>query len=67
MFLEGTKELPTILSGIDECSFRSYHILQKVIQMVARGDTRETIIEIADYLEGSGRLREIYTENWKDK
>lgn len=36
--------------NIHESIFQSYHILDKVLQMVDRGDSKETIFEVVELL-----------------
>jgi len=42
---------PTTLENIHESCFRSYDILEQVLIMVERGDTKETIFEVVDFLK----------------
>lgn len=42
---------------VHESIFRSYHILDKVIQMIDRGDSKQTIFEMIDYLDGKDRVK----------
>lgn len=44
-----------------ESIFRSYHILNKVIEMIDRGDSKETIFEVIDFLHGSPRTPQVNT------
>jgi len=39
-----------IHENIHESIFQSYHILDKVLQMVDRGDSKETIFEVVELL-----------------
>ena len=41
---------PTCLENIHESCFRSYSILDQVLIMVQRGDTKETIMEVVEFL-----------------
>ena len=41
---------PTYLENIHESCFRSYSILNKVLEMVERGDSKESIIEVVEFL-----------------
>ena len=43
---------PTILENIHESCFRSYDILEQVLIMVERDDTKETIFEVVELLKG---------------
>ena len=42
---------PTCLEKIHESCFRSYSILEQVLIMVERGDSKETIFEVVDFLK----------------
>ena len=42
---------PTTLENIHESCFRSYDILEQVLIMVKRGDTKETIFEVVEFLK----------------
>lgn len=46
------KEMPTVLEEIKthESVLRSYHIARKIMEMVERGDSEETIREVFDFL-----------------
>lgn len=46
------KEFPSVYANIHESVFRSYQLLQKVKEMVGRGDSKETILEIISEVEG---------------
>jgi len=50
MMLEEIRELPTLSNNIHESVFRSYHILNKVLELIERGDSKETILEIVEDL-----------------
>ena len=41
---------PTCLENIHESCFRSYSILDKVLEMVKRGDSKESIFEVVEFL-----------------
>jgi len=41
---------PQTYEKIHESIFRSYHILRFIIEMVERGDSKETIIEVYNFL-----------------
>jgi hypothetical protein len=42
---------PTTLDNIHESCFRSYSILDHVLKMVERGDSKETIFEVVEFLK----------------
>ena len=42
---------PTSYNNIHESVFRSYHLLDYVITMVERGDSKETIFEMVEFLK----------------
>jgi len=41
--------LPTILGNTHESVLRSYNVLQYVTELLKRGDSRETILELLEY------------------
>ena len=41
---------PTCLENIHESCFRSYSILDKVLEMMERGDSKESIFEVVEFL-----------------
>jgi hypothetical protein len=45
------KEMPTSLDGISPSEMRSYNILEKVMIMIDRGDSKETIIELLEFFQ----------------
>jgi hypothetical protein len=48
--LSDIQKMPTSIDKIHESCFRSYHILRQVLVMVDRGDSKETIFEVANML-----------------
>lgn len=48
--LKEIQRMPTCLEKIHESCFRSYHILDQVLNMVERGDSKETIFEVVEFL-----------------
>jgi len=42
---------PTTLENVHESCFRSYSILEYVLIMVERGDTKQTIFEVVEFLK----------------
>lgn len=50
MTLTEIKALPTIINNTHESVYRVYHVLDKVMEMINRGDTKETIIEVVNFL-----------------
>ena len=42
--------MPRVLQNIHESSFRSYHILEHILEMVNRGDSKKTILDMATFL-----------------
>jgi len=52
-------EYPTTLDNVHESCFRSYHALNKVLCMIERGDSKETIVEFAEYMRG--HIKEDYS------
>lgn len=49
--LEDIMLMPTTKEMIHESVFRSYHILEYVLIMVERGDSKETIQEVVNLLK----------------
>jgi len=43
--LKGIQNMPTTLEKVHESSYRSYHILNHVLLMIERNDSKETIFE----------------------
>ena len=41
---------PTVLNNTHESCYRSYHILKVVLEMVKRGDSKESIEEVSELL-----------------
>lgn len=50
MELEKIKEMPTVVDNAHESIYKSYHVLEKVRQMLEREDSKETILEIIEFL-----------------
>ncbi len=50
MKLQEIANHPTVLSNNHESLYRSYHILKQVMEMVNRGDSKETIAEVVELL-----------------
>ena len=50
MSLKQIQTKPTCLENIHESCFRSCSILEQVLIMVERGDSKETIFEVVDFL-----------------
>jgi hypothetical protein len=48
--LSDIQKMPTSIDKIHESCFRSYNILRQVLVMVERGDSSETIFEVANML-----------------
>jgi len=48
--LKQIQHMPTCIDNIDESCFRSSHILDQVLNMIDRGDSKETIHEVVDFL-----------------
>lgn len=48
--LKDIQRQPTTLEKVHESCYRSYHILEQVLQMVERVDSKETIFEVVDML-----------------
>ena len=50
MKLVEIKEMPTVVDNSHESLFKSYHVLDKVKKMLERGDSKETILEVIEFL-----------------
>ena len=46
MTIEELKNYPTVIDNNHESLYRSYQLMEKVITMLERGDSTETIFEI---------------------
>ena len=46
--------LPTVVNNTHESVYRSYHILAKVLEMIERGDSKETIFEFVEFAKSYG-------------
>lgn len=63
MTLKEITEMPTCLGNSHESVLRSFHILDLVLEMVERGDSKETIQETAEYLRMHHGKKEIPARN----
>ena len=43
-------KMPTTYKNIHESIFKSYHLLDYVLQMIERGDSKETIFEMVEFM-----------------
>jgi len=50
MEIQQIKEMPTCIDKKHESVLRSYHTARKIMEMVERGDSKETIKEIFNFL-----------------
>jgi hypothetical protein len=48
------RQTPTLIGNTHESVYRSYQILEKVKEMLIRGDSSETIIEAIEFMERLG-------------
>ena len=55
--------MPTTLDNIHESCFRSYHILERVLEMVKRDDNKNTIFELVEFLKEYPAKHETATVN----
>ena len=53
MKLEQIVWLPVVVDNNHESIYRSYQILEKVKEMLARGDSKETIMEAIEFMEAA--------------
>jgi len=58
MNLKEITEQPTVLNNTHESCYRVSSILQQVLEMIDRGDSKESIHEVVDYLNGSFEIDE---------
>lgn len=49
--LKQIQAMPTRLDSVDQSVFRNSSILEHVLVMVDRGDTKETIFEVVEFLK----------------
>ena len=59
MRLEQIIEMPQVLNNTHESSYRCYHILETVLEMVGRGDSKESIADLADFLKYAKSFKDI--------
>lgn len=57
MKAEEILELPQTIDNVHESCYRSFHILRKVVEMVNRGDSKETINEMVELLNNTQKKR----------
>ena len=50
MTLSDIQKMPTVIDNTHESCFQCYHILNAVLEMVKRGDSKETIKEVFELL-----------------
>lgn len=50
MTIAEIKNMPLVKEHIHESTYRSYHILNMVLEMIERGDSKETIVEVVNFL-----------------
>jgi capsular polysaccharide biosynthesis protein len=63
MEIKQIKSMPTVIGNTHESVLRAYQILEKVKQMLERGDSKETIIETIKYLEQNETEKYVVTGN----
>ena len=51
--LSDIDSMPTTIDNIHESCYKSYHLLEYVLVMVNRGDSKETITEVVNHLQSS--------------
>lgn len=51
MELKEIAKMPTVIDNKHESIYQSYHILEKVIEMLQRNDSNETILETIKLLK----------------
>lgn len=50
MKIQEIKDFPTSIGNTHESVLQSYQLLKKVKEMVERGDSRETILEVIEFV-----------------
>jgi hypothetical protein len=50
MELKSIRERPTVIANNHESLYRCYSILECVLEMVKRGDSKETIFDVVSFL-----------------
>lgn len=50
--IEKIQQLPTFIDNTHESCFRSYHVLNLTLEMIERGDSKETIFDMVEFLSG---------------
>jgi len=48
--LKEIQAMPDVINNTHESCYKAYHILAHVKVMIERGDSKETIFEVADFL-----------------
>jgi len=48
--LKNIQKMTTVINNTHESCYKCYHILDYVLQMVRRGDSKETIAEVVELL-----------------
>jgi hypothetical protein len=51
MKIQDIRWMPTVIDNRHESLYRSYHLLEKVKEMITRGDSKETILEAIALME----------------
>ena len=57
MKAEEILDFPQVINNTHESCYRSFHILFKVIEMVNRGDSKETINETVEILNNVDKVK----------
>lgn len=55
--------MPTTLDNVYESCYRSYHILERVLEMIERGDSKDSIFELVAFLKEYPAKHETVTVN----
>jgi kynurenine formamidase len=50
MTIDEIVKQPKVFNGVHESMFRTYHISMKIMEMINRGDSKETINETYQYM-----------------
>jgi hypothetical protein len=52
MKIEEVNQMATVLNNLHESLFQSYHLVNLVMEMVNRGDSKETINDVVSFIRG---------------
>lgn len=64
MKLQDIQNMPTTHDNFHESILRSYHILEYVLGMVERGDSKETILDVVEILQEAPYKGQSQNDAW---